>query len=680
MVRKDLSWGKTLKRYHGVNGGVGKPRKPGMVQTMLPSMKEDHTLLRPKSTLYHNRTWMLSEFPTSVSRPGKGLMEGGAIFPRTFFTDFKKYAPNMNSEWHIPYQENPLLPDRPTDLGVLHQEYYDDKKTDWHKTLIPERDPMGSTIQGGPFVKNVKEHDNKMYQVYSAKEREKTRILEDMISRTWNVDEEAESPTEFVDSSYSNEWEDLYEVKYDPTVSIPLARVRMIDRMLHHWMERRGLLTIEGKQTKRVLDDQTGKIDYENDNEPLMMGRYPDGTRYTLEDPLADEIPGAQKKKRPSLKKEILKNPHPDVFIGEKRRKKDTKGDQAPSLYMDTGVVMNRPNLLGEPEFSDLVAMKRVANFEERRSAIVRPWHGVWGLDFDPQKVPRYVGWSLFASARHAMEYHPEYLPFKEGQEFDLEFDDPKAEARLKREIDDDSKIFDKGDVGTLDFFRVLHLRTGSSTKIVAQGRVDTFSELIVAGNGRGIGSFGYGRGRTQEEAMENAYKDVYKNLQFIPLSADRNLWSSKLFGKDHRAYVEIKSTIGAKDNKGGVLQTIILELLGIQGATIKKWGSRNIYSQIRALFKALGGTGDISTWTQYMRRPFLPPRFFSGAAYVEPRNLRKVYDEFELVNSGFGYHQEARLIQLNMKRLGLMKKEKKDYMLNLQQQEISRKRLEMSR
>jgi ribosomal protein S5 len=532
--------------------------------------------------------------------------------------------------------------------------------------LIPERDENSASFQGGKFI--PREHNDRFYQVYSSREKEKTRILRDMVDRTWGK-EDPDEPDPYFNGTYSNDWDDLFEAPADKTASIPISRVNLVDRLMRRWLHE-----LTGR--KKYPDQARGR-DYENEND---IWAFEPANHGTDDQPSDDEA---------AIEQEFMGTSDPlarlvgsEFRIDPKSRKAQKKSAlewrsryKPKNLVIDTGSILARPSLFGAPDFQDLVRMKRIPNAEKRRSAVVRPWNGVWGLDFDPKKVPRYVGWSLFASARYQMEYHPEYLPWRSDNAFSCEFVDPADAERAKREREDESKVFDKDEAATLDFFRVLHIKTGNSTKIVAQGRVDTFSELIVAGNGKGMGAFGYGRGRTADEAMENAYKDVYKNLLYIPLTADRNLWSSEISAKDHRAYVEIKSTIGARDNKGSVLFTMILDLLGIQGASIKKWGSRNIKSQIRALFRALASTGDAKTWATMSRVPVLPPRFFSGAAYVEPRNLRKVHDDYELVEGGFGYHQEARLIQNNMKRLDLMKKEKKQYLETLSTNEAVRKK-----
>jgi hypothetical protein len=135
------------------------------------------------------------------------------------------------------------------------------------------------------------------------------------------------------------------------------------------------------------------------------------------------------------------------------------------------------------------------------------------------------------------------------------------------------------------------------------------------------------------------------------------------LHAKDRKANIEIKSTIGRKDNKGGVLFVVMLELLGIRGATVKRYGSRNITSQIRAFFKALSLTGDIPAFSQNALVPVIPSPFYSNSAFVEPRNLRKVHDHAELIDNGFGYHPESVLVKNNLDRLIMMKKMKKEYM-----------------
>jgi ribosomal protein S5 len=336
------------------------------------------------------------------------------------------------------------------------------------------------------------------------------------------------------------------------------------------------------------------------------------------------------------------------------------------------------------PDFQDLVRMKRTVDFSERYHPTVRPWMLTSFSHYNPDDVPSYVGWSLFANMRHELEYHPEFHPTPIGAIYDSDDDDEdelgftkpvpgSAYHKMKAQLDskgdreaaenlDDEEQADAEEYN-LDFFNTIHIKSNSVTKITSQGRVDGYAELVVAGNGRGCGAYGYGRGKTADEALDNAYTDVSKNLLFIPLTPDRNLWTNHLHAKDRKANIEIKSTIGKKDNKGGVLFVVMLELLGIRGATVKRYGSRNITSQIRAFFKALSLTGDIPAFSQNALVPVIPSPFYSNSAFVEPRNLRKVHDHAELIDNGFGYHPESVLVKNNLDRLIMMKKMKKEYM-----------------
>jgi len=91
--------------------------------------------------------------------------------------------------------------------------------------------------------------------------------------------------------------------------------------------------------------------------------------------------------------------------------------------------------------------------------------------------------------------------------------------------------------------FQFAHLRSYMHVNVKSQGRVQSFGELIIGGNGNGCAGYGYGKGRSSGEAMTHAKKDLAKNIQYIPLSPDRNLWT-EVRGKDKSNRVIVRTTV----------------------------------------------------------------------------------------------------------------------------------------
>jgi ribosomal protein S5 len=512
-------------------------------------------------------------------------------------------------------------------LGFLQK----DGSTEWFKTLLPERVPFGGPVHPGKFgYKDM--HTDSDVPTYALTEIDRSEYLEKIRGDTYGTeldnDPFGDGYQPHYTGMYKTEFDALYEQPIDQDATCPPERFQALDRRMKYWV----MIT----KTRIVKESDSAARDYENDNDPF----NPQNTAFLKEYGLP-------------LKRKVRK-----------------------MILEDSGA---SPFDVAPPDFQDLVRMKRMVDFSERYHPTVKPWMFTSFSHYNPDDVPAYVGWSLFATMRHELEYHPEFHPTPAGAIYDSDEDpdetpeDPIPGSSyhkmklLKGDDEEADKVDDEEQADAeeynLDFFNTIHIKSNSVTKITSQGRVDGYAELVVAGNGRGCGAYGYGRGKTADEALDNAYTDVSKNLLFIPLTPDRNLWTNHLHARDRKANIEIKSTIGRKDNKGGVLFVVMLELLGIRGATVKRYGSRNITSQIRAFFKALSLTGDIPAFSQNALVPVIPSPFYSNSAFVEPRNLRKVHDHAELIDNGFGYHPDTVLVKNNLDRLVMMKRMRKEYM-----------------
>jgi ribosomal protein S5 len=120
--------------------------------------------------------------------------------------------------------------------------------------------------------------------------------------------------------------------------------------------------------------------------------------------------------------------------------------------------------------------------------------------------------------------------------EFPVEEETDVKDPDKKREIPVSELIpFTKLDK---ENFKRITLEVGRHVNITAQGRVFSFSALVLQGNDKGSGSIGYGKASNVQKAMDNAVRDGYKKMQTIyrfenrtiamPIKADLSFCSNK--------------------------------------------------------------------------------------------------------------------------------------------------------
>lgn len=251
------------------------------------------------------------------------------------------------------------------------------------------------------------------------------------------------------------------------------------------------------------------------------------------------------------------------------------------------------------------------------------------------------------------------YLPdqdTQQGLDYDKSPPDPRAidvgaSRKVNRELEIDNDNTDYIFSPLESQFLFTKVKTFNHHKTTPQGRRESTAVLYVAGNGKGCGAYGYGRGRSEDEATTDAFRDIFRNLLYIPLTPDRNLWSM-VEGKARSSHVQIHSTIGRMDNKGSMLITLILELLGIRGATAQTYGSKNLLMLVRATFAALGSATCMVENSLARRKPVLPSNFYSKSAFVLPNNLNRVYDPHMLKEGGHEGNQDGNAILYNLDRI----------------------------
>lgn len=130
-------------------------------------------------------------------------------------------------------------------------------------------------------------------------------------------------------------------------------------------------------------------------------------------------------------------------------------------------------------------------------------------------------------------------------------------------------------------------IKTGTTQKVVAGGRIMTYRTLVVIGNGQGAAGYGSGKGATPADALESAFREALKNVHFLDIY-DGHCLTHDVAGKHNSCQVYIRALPGDRELKAGPIVEAILTRFGIASASAKVVGRRNAYSVVMATFKAL--------------------------------------------------------------------------------------------
>eukprot|EP00008_Paramoeba_atlantica_P011358 CAMPEP_0201492426 /NCGR_PEP_ID=MMETSP0151_2-20130828/33061_1 /ASSEMBLY_ACC=CAM_ASM_000257 /TAXON_ID=200890 /ORGANISM="Paramoeba atlantica, Strain 621/1 / CCAP 1560/9" /LENGTH=250 /DNA_ID=CAMNT_0047879229 /DNA_START=369 /DNA_END=1121 /DNA_ORIENTATION=+ len=129
-------------------------------------------------------------------------------------------------------------------------------------------------------------------------------------------------------------------------------------------------------------------------------------------------------------------------------------------------------------------------------------------------------------------------------------------------------------------------LQMGRHTNVTKAGRVQTISALVMVGNGNGVAGFGYGTGNKARDAVDRAMKNAHRNLFSIQRYEDRTIADIKTSGYFNGVTVFMKQMPPG----GGIRAcTVVREMcrcFGVQDVTCKIYGSKNMRSVIRAVWK----------------------------------------------------------------------------------------------
>eukprot|EP00814_Leptocylindrus_danicus_P001953 CAMPEP_0116021320 /NCGR_PEP_ID=MMETSP0321-20121206/10321_1 /TAXON_ID=163516 /ORGANISM="Leptocylindrus danicus var. danicus, Strain B650" /LENGTH=293 /DNA_ID=CAMNT_0003492177 /DNA_START=208 /DNA_END=1089 /DNA_ORIENTATION=- len=130
-------------------------------------------------------------------------------------------------------------------------------------------------------------------------------------------------------------------------------------------------------------------------------------------------------------------------------------------------------------------------------------------------------------------------------------------------------------------------IRVDRVQKVQKGGTMLRYRALIIGGNFKGCIGFGVGKANGPEEATQLASRNCKRNVIFVEPYQGVGL-TSDLVGKHNSCKVFLRATGVNRPLKGNPLVKEILSRAGITSCTAKSHGSRNVYSVVRATFKAL--------------------------------------------------------------------------------------------
>jgi len=135
-----------------------------------------------------------------------------------------------------------------------------------------------------------------------------------------------------------------------------------------------------------------------------------------------------------------------------------------------------------------------------------------------------------------------------------------------------------------IKFKSVLKIRR--HVKVTKAGRVQSFSALVVIGNGNGVAGFGFGKGEKPPNAINRALKDAEKNLVSIQRYEDRTIVEPIAKGEYNASKVVMKQLAAGSGIRASTVVFEMCRCFGIKDLSCKIHGSHNLLSVVRAIWK----------------------------------------------------------------------------------------------
>lgn len=138
------------------------------------------------------------------------------------------------------------------------------------------------------------------------------------------------------------------------------------------------------------------------------------------------------------------------------------------------------------------------------------------------------------------------------------------------------------------DEFTFLILDQGTTTLVTKLNRINHFRSLIFAGNSNGVIGYGRGKGNDFEQSMENAQKNLKKNLIAIPLDHFVPL-TNELRASFYGFELRLFPMIHGNNSWGSPMISHMLLLAGVTNVRFKCiFRNLNPYAMVLTFFKAM--------------------------------------------------------------------------------------------
>ncbi|KYQ91128.1 hypothetical protein DLAC_08036 [Tieghemostelium lacteum] len=191
-----------------------------------------------------------------------------------------------------------------------------------------------------------------------------------------------------------------------------------------------------------------------------------------------------------------------------------------------------------------------------------------------PQDEKKSSGLSLDPNENPLQGEESEHDPFKQLQDSYKDKESVEGDEFTPLDPSEYSRMNKKRLASRL-YKQVKVLEISRHTKVTKAGRVNSFSCLIFAGDGKGTASLGYGKGESAPTALRRSIKDAVKKSFTLDLYNDNTL-PTGLDLKYRSTKIRFYKT--AQDNNFNVKtykQSALLPILGLQGVGFRTYGRR---------------------------------------------------------------------------------------------------------
>jgi len=131
------------------------------------------------------------------------------------------------------------------------------------------------------------------------------------------------------------------------------------------------------------------------------------------------------------------------------------------------------------------------------------------------------------------------------------------------------------------------NLDMGRHTLVTAQGRVFSFSALVLLGNYQGSGGLGYGKALSVGKAIENATTDALKRVRTIYRFENRTIpWNLKVHVNG--TIMELKRKPINRGPTANIQMVRLLEMFGFKDVALKIYGRNHIRHTYMCFFKLM--------------------------------------------------------------------------------------------